>query len=78
MKRRVIFRPDICGLCSSAGENVDHVFTGCYVTTLMWQSINRWCIWRVRKNAIFPNDSVELIKFLGKYRPNLLTDKELI
>lgn len=43
IKRKVIVGPGICSCCMASTESVDHVFTSCYVASVVWQSISSWC-----------------------------------
>ncbi|XP_076905355.1 uncharacterized protein LOC143561096 [Bidens hawaiensis] len=43
IKRKILFGPDICCNCLAASESVDHIFASCYVASVVWQRIGRWC-----------------------------------
>lgn len=32
-----------CQICGFADESVDHIFTSCYVASVVWQGISQWC-----------------------------------
>ncbi|XP_076891442.1 uncharacterized protein LOC143542847 [Bidens hawaiensis] len=43
IKRKIINGPNACCFCWSDAETVDHLFTGCFVASLVWQKISKWC-----------------------------------
>ncbi|XP_076954098.1 uncharacterized protein LOC143628370 [Bidens hawaiensis] len=43
IKRSILYSPDICVCCTTAGESVDHIFASCYVENVVWQRVNVWC-----------------------------------
>lgn len=42
-KRRIITGPDICCLCSASSESLNHMFTSCYLSSIVWHQIGVWC-----------------------------------
>ncbi|PWA80722.1 RNA-directed DNA polymerase, eukaryota [Artemisia annua] len=44
LSRRNIHIPDVsCPLCGDADETVDHLFSGCIVSSVLWHRISTWC-----------------------------------
>ncbi|XP_076920725.1 uncharacterized protein LOC143581927 [Bidens hawaiensis] len=43
IKRKMFFGPDIYSNCLAAEESLDQIFTSCYVATMVWQRIGKWC-----------------------------------
>ncbi|PWA79609.1 RNA-directed DNA polymerase, eukaryota [Artemisia annua] len=44
LSRRNIQVMDVsCPLCGDDEETVDHLFTGCIISTVLWQHISSWC-----------------------------------
>ncbi|MFS7976886.1 putative reverse transcriptase zinc-binding domain-containing protein [Helianthus anomalus] len=33
----------LCPLCKSEAESIDHLFTSCFVATVIWQKVSHWC-----------------------------------
>ncbi|KAF5817459.1 putative TIR domain, reverse transcriptase zinc-binding domain-containing protein [Helianthus annuus] len=44
LRNRNVFNGDpSCPLCSSADESAEHIFTSCYVSSVVWNDISSWC-----------------------------------
>ncbi|XP_076900492.1 uncharacterized protein LOC143554672 [Bidens hawaiensis] len=44
LERRNLSIPSIeCALCEVGRESADHITTGCFVSTIVWDHISRWC-----------------------------------
>ena len=53
-----------CQFCGGAEETVDHLFTGCIVTNVLWQHIASWC--KVQNWFAFSfKDLMEVHNFIG-------------
>ncbi|XP_021980099.1 uncharacterized protein LOC110876232 [Helianthus annuus] len=64
-KRGVIIEDEVCPLCSSEEETVDHLFTSCLVTSVLWQKVCTWS--RVPLFFAFSfRDLLELYDHCGK------------
>ncbi|KAJ0941282.1 putative reverse transcriptase zinc-binding domain-containing protein [Helianthus annuus] len=60
-KRGVVVGDGLCPLCKDVSESVEHLFTSCYFSVVLWQKISRW----VRLPPIFAfsfRDLLELHK----------------
>ncbi|XP_076921629.1 uncharacterized protein LOC143583114 [Bidens hawaiensis] len=42
-RRNIRVTDSVCPLCDSEVETVDHIMTGCGVSTMVWEHISRWC-----------------------------------
>ncbi|KAI3824227.1 hypothetical protein L1987_05677 [Smallanthus sonchifolius] len=42
-KRGIVTGDDLCPLCRSEEETVEHLFTSCLVASILWQKISMWC-----------------------------------
>ncbi|XP_021986654.1 uncharacterized protein LOC110883123 [Helianthus annuus] len=42
-RRRIVIGDGLYPLCRSEEESVDHLFTSCIVTSVIWQKVSRWC-----------------------------------
>ncbi|XP_022020181.1 uncharacterized protein LOC110920269 [Helianthus annuus] len=43
IRRNIFFEDSCCLLCNMGVESVDHSFTSCGVSTVIWQKIQAWC-----------------------------------
>ncbi|KAK9068401.1 hypothetical protein SSX86_012514 [Deinandra increscens subsp. villosa] len=43
IRRNILVGSDVCPLCSSAIETVEHLFTGCEIALDIWSQISSWC-----------------------------------
>ncbi|XP_076897948.1 uncharacterized protein LOC143551383 [Bidens hawaiensis] len=41
--RKISVGRSICVLCEFGDESVEHIFTSCYVASIIWQAIASWC-----------------------------------
>ncbi|XP_022018943.2 uncharacterized protein LOC110918975 [Helianthus annuus] len=42
-RRNIQVQDDRCGLCNEGDDSVDHIFCSCYVASVVWGFISRWC-----------------------------------
>ncbi|KAJ0483598.1 putative reverse transcriptase zinc-binding domain-containing protein [Helianthus annuus] len=42
-RRGIEVEDSLCSFCSSEGESVDHLFTACPWSAVLWQKIEAWC-----------------------------------
>ncbi|XP_021998467.1 uncharacterized protein LOC110895432 [Helianthus annuus] len=42
-KRGILIGPSMCPLCNMANESADHIFASCYVASVIWNAVSRWC-----------------------------------
>lgn len=44
LKRRKMIQGDsLCKICGEGEEDADHLFTSCYMASMIWQKISIWC-----------------------------------
>ncbi|XP_035843953.1 uncharacterized protein LOC110931403 [Helianthus annuus] len=63
-KRGVQIEDDSCPLCNLEVESVDHLFTSCGVTSVIWQKVQAWC----KSSNLFVfsfRDILEVHKWVG-------------
>ncbi|KAJ0507400.1 hypothetical protein HanRHA438_Chr11g0483191 [Helianthus annuus] len=41
--RGILIGPSMCPLCNMASESADHIFASCYVASVIWNAVSRWC-----------------------------------
>ncbi|KAM0069892.1 putative RNA-directed DNA polymerase [Helianthus debilis subsp. tardiflorus] len=65
LRRRNINIEDItCPMCSSTEESADHLFTSCYVASVVWNAISNWC----RIPSIFAFSCRDLLEVHSNFR----------
>ncbi|KAJ0524875.1 putative reverse transcriptase zinc-binding domain-containing protein [Helianthus annuus] len=42
LRRNIAIESDVCILCGEASESVDHLFSGCSITTAVWNRFVEW------------------------------------
>ncbi|KAJ0702066.1 putative RNA-directed DNA polymerase [Helianthus annuus] len=42
-RRNILTAVDLCPICKSEMETVEHLFTSCVTAVVLWQKISRWC-----------------------------------
>ncbi|XP_076909897.1 uncharacterized protein LOC143567303 [Bidens hawaiensis] len=73
IKRNINVESTLCLLCGSGEDTIDHILSGCLVSSLVWQQISVWC----RIPQIFAFSSKDIMEIhssmdLGKREKEIL------
>ncbi|XP_035845203.1 uncharacterized protein LOC118491490 [Helianthus annuus] len=72
-KRNIALESAECSLCGDQEETAEHLFTGCSITTGVWQAISAWC--QIPQIFAFSiRDLLDIHKFVGgsKIKPKVI------
>ncbi|KAM0042262.1 putative reverse transcriptase zinc-binding domain-containing protein [Helianthus debilis subsp. tardiflorus] len=62
--RHIGVEDTVCGLCGDGDESVDHLFTSCYMATMIWLHISNWCM--IQNLVVFSfKDLLEVHEHVG-------------
>ncbi|KAJ0789017.1 putative reverse transcriptase zinc-binding domain-containing protein [Helianthus annuus] len=65
LRRGIYIEDDACPFVNSTEESVTHIFTGCIISTVLWQKVTSWC--RILNWFVFSfRDLLKSYKHCGK------------